>query len=94
MTSQRDPRHNCGFLLTGDSNIVHLEAQLFYQIIDPAAYMIAQRSCGAGAAAAVHRQRDLGRSRRRDLDSILVARPEVAVASRRSRASASGCAPI
>jgi regulator of protease activity HflC (stomatin/prohibitin superfamily) len=73
----RDPRQNTGFLLTGDSNVVHLEAQLFYQVSDPVAYMIAeshvrpalQRLFIASAIAVVGR---------RSLDSILVARPEVA----------------
>jgi regulator of protease activity HflC (stomatin/prohibitin superfamily) len=81
----RDPRRNSGFLLTGDSNIVHLEAQLFYQVSDPVAYMIAQahlrpalqRLFIAGA---------IGVLGRRDLDSILVARPEVA--ARASQAAA------
>ena len=36
-----DPRLNSGFLLTGDSNVIHLEAQLFYQITDPVGYMVA-----------------------------------------------------
>lgn len=73
----RDPRLNSGFLLTGDSNVVHLEAQLFYQVSDPVAYMIA----------AQHVQPALERllitsaimvTGRRNLDSILVARPEIA----------------
>ncbi len=72
-----DPRLNSGFLLTGDSAVVHLEAQLFYQIADPVAYMIAaqhvapalQRLFIASAVTV------LGS---RDLDSILVARPEIA----------------
>lgn len=73
----RDPRQNGGFLLTGDSNVVHLEAQLFYQVSDPVAYMIAQahvrpalQRLFISAAIAV-----VGR---RNLDSILVARPEIA----------------
>lgn len=73
----RDPRLNSGFLLTGDTNVVHLEAQLFYQVSDPVAYMVAaphvepilQRLLIASAIAVVGR---------RDLDSILVARPEIA----------------
>jgi regulator of protease activity HflC (stomatin/prohibitin superfamily) len=73
----RDPRLNGGFLLAGDSNVVHLSAQLYYQISDPVAYMVEedharpalQRLFIAGAVSVVAR---------RDLDSILVARPEVA----------------
>jgi regulator of protease activity HflC (stomatin/prohibitin superfamily) len=72
-----DPRQNGGFLLTGDSSVVHLEARLFYQIDDPLAYMIAaghveaalERLFLASAVAIVAG---------RDLDSVLVARPEIA----------------
>jgi regulator of protease activity HflC (stomatin/prohibitin superfamily) len=73
----RDPRRNAGFLLTGDSNVIHLDAQIFYQVSDPVAFMISgehvrpalERLLIASAIAVVGR---------RDLDSILVARPEVA----------------
>jgi len=72
-----DPRLNGGFLLTGDSAVVHLQAQLYYQITNPAAYMTAaehvapalQRMFVASAISIVAG---------RDLDSILVARPEIA----------------
>lgn len=72
-----DPRQNGAFLLTGDSSVVHMEARLFYQISDPLAYMISaghiepalQRLFVASAVATVAG---------RDLDSILVARPEIA----------------
>ncbi len=82
------PRLNAGFLLTGDSSIVHLEAQLYYQINDPQDYMVSadhvrpalQRLFIASAIDI------LGA---RDLDEILVARPEnasrVAEAARRER---------
>ena len=72
-----DPRLNAAFLLTGDSAVVRLQAQLFYQITNPAAYMTAaehvapalQRMFAASAITTVAG---------RDLDSILVARPEIA----------------
>ncbi len=72
-----DPRLNSGFLLTGDSGVVHLEARVFYQINDPLAYMIAadhiepalERLFLASAVALMAG---------RDMDSVLVARPEVA----------------
>ena len=83
-----DPRQNSGFLLTGDSNVVHLQATLFYQITDPVAYMIAD----AHVKPAVERlfiASAVSICAGRDLDSILVARPEVAAraqeASRRER---------
>jgi regulator of protease activity HflC (stomatin/prohibitin superfamily) len=70
-----DPRLNTGFLLTGDSSVVHLQATLFYQISDPVSYLIAAEHVGpalerlfVASAVAV--------CAGRDLDSILVARPE------------------
>jgi regulator of protease activity HflC (stomatin/prohibitin superfamily) len=35
-----DPRRNAGFLLTGDSGVVHLQATVLYRISDPAVYLI------------------------------------------------------
>jgi regulator of protease activity HflC (stomatin/prohibitin superfamily) len=82
------PRLNSGFLLTGDSSIIHLEAELFYQVNDPEAYLVAadhirpalQRLLIASAVEIIGG---------RDLDSILVARPEnaskTAEAARRER---------
>lgn len=72
-----DPRLNSAFLLTGDSGVVHLEARVFYQINDPLAYMISadhvepalERLLLASAVAIMAA---------RDLDSVLVARPEIA----------------
>jgi regulator of protease activity HflC (stomatin/prohibitin superfamily) len=69
----RDPRNNAAFLLTGDSGIVRLQATLFYQITDAAAYVVAadhvkpalQRLFAASAVAVCAG---------RDLDAILVAR--------------------
>lgn len=69
-----DPRLNTGFLLTGDSSVVHLQATLFYEISDPVAYLISADHVAPGlerlfiaSAVAV--------SAGRDLDTILVARP-------------------
>lgn len=71
------PRLNTGFLLTGDSSVVHLVAQIYYQITDPEAYMIAADHVGPAlqrlfVAGAVNTLAT------RDLDAILVARPEIA----------------
>ncbi|MGA2128862.1 MAG: SPFH domain-containing protein [Xanthobacteraceae bacterium] len=68
-----DPRNNTAFLLTGDSGIVRLQATLFYQITDAAAYVLAADHVKPAlrrlfAASAV------GVSAQRDLDAILVAR--------------------
>jgi regulator of protease activity HflC (stomatin/prohibitin superfamily) len=72
-----DPRRNAAFLLTGDGGVVHLEAHIFYQIDDPLAYTVAATHVGAALerfflASAVTVMAG------RDLDSVLVARPEVA----------------
>ncbi|HEY4115675.1 MAG TPA: SPFH domain-containing protein [Rhizomicrobium sp.] len=83
-----DPRLNAGFLLTGDPAVVHLQAQLYYQITDPADYMIAQQHV-ASALQRLFIASAISTLAGRDLDSILVARPEIASrageASRRER---------
>jgi regulator of protease activity HflC (stomatin/prohibitin superfamily) len=71
------PSLNSGFLLTGDSNVVHLEAQIFYQISDPVAYMIQADHVGP-ALQRLFVASAVGTLASRDLDSILVARPEIA----------------
>jgi regulator of protease activity HflC (stomatin/prohibitin superfamily) len=70
-----DARRNAGFLLTGDLGVVHLQATVFYQISDPAAYVIAREHVGPAlerlfVAAAVTV------CAARDINAILVARPE------------------
>jgi regulator of protease activity HflC (stomatin/prohibitin superfamily) len=73
-------RENAAFLLTGDNSIVHLQASLLYQIIDPAAYILAAEHVGpalqrlfVASAVAV--------CAGRDIDTILVARPELSTGS-------------
>jgi regulator of protease activity HflC (stomatin/prohibitin superfamily) len=71
------PRWNTAFLLTGDSSVVHLQATLFYQITDPIAYVIA----GEHTAPALERlfiASAVTTIAARDLDTVLVARPEAA----------------
>ena len=73
-------RMNSAFLLTGDTSVVHLEATLFYQIVDPAAYILT----GAHLGPAVQRlfvASAVSVCAARDLDTILVARPELATGS-------------
>jgi regulator of protease activity HflC (stomatin/prohibitin superfamily) len=80
-----DARSNLGFLLTGETGIIHLQATLFYRITDPRAYLLAAAHVPAAldrlfAAAAV------SVCAARGLDEILVARPgggaDAAAASR------------
>ena len=87
-TPSDQARLNSSFLLTGDSSVVHLVAQIYYQITDPEAYMIAQDH----VAAALQRlfiASTVNTIAGRDLDTVLVARPEIASrneeASRRER---------
>ena len=70
-----DPRQNAGFLLTGDSSVVHLQATLFYQINDPVKYLIAADHVGP-ALERLFIASAVAVCAARDLDTILVARPE------------------
>lgn len=75
--ANNDPRWNTAFFLTGDSSVVHLQATLFYQIADPIAYVVSGEHVAPGLerlfiASAVDTLAG------RDLDSVLVARPEAA----------------
>jgi regulator of protease activity HflC (stomatin/prohibitin superfamily) len=72
-----NPRQNSGFLLTGDSSVVHLQATLFYQISDPVAYTVAAEHVGPGLER-LFIASAISLCAARDLDSILVARPETA----------------
>jgi regulator of protease activity HflC (stomatin/prohibitin superfamily) len=72
-----DPRRNSGFLLTGDGGVVHLEASLFYQIDDPLAYTVAATHIDP-ALERLFIASTVTVMASRDLDSVLVARPEVA----------------
>jgi regulator of protease activity HflC (stomatin/prohibitin superfamily) len=74
-TVSRDPRMNAGFLLTGDFSVVHLQATLFYQINDPVRYLIAAEHV-APALQRLFIASAVSVCAARDLDSILVARPE------------------
>jgi regulator of protease activity HflC (stomatin/prohibitin superfamily) len=72
-----DPRQNAGFLLTGDSSVVHLQATLFYQISDPIKYLISANHV-APALERLFVASAVAVCAARDLDTILVARPEAA----------------
>ncbi len=73
-------RENSAFLLTGDASVVHLQAALLYQIIDPAAYILAAEHVGP-ALQRVFVASAVAVCASRDLDTILVARPELAAGS-------------
>jgi regulator of protease activity HflC (stomatin/prohibitin superfamily) len=75
-----NPRNNAGFLLTGDAAVVHLQASLFYQVSDPAAYVLAAEHVGP-ALERLFIASAVSVCAGRDLDTILVARPEMSAAS-------------
>lgn len=80
-------RENTPFLLTGDSSVVHLQASLLYQITDPAAYILAAEHVGP-ALQRIFVASAVAVCAARDIDTILVARPELdTTASAASRAS-------
>jgi regulator of protease activity HflC (stomatin/prohibitin superfamily) len=81
----RDPRQNAGMLLTGDMSLVHLDATLFYRITDAKAYVLAADH----VAAALERlfvASAVTVCSGRDLDTILVARPELETSAGTARA--------
>jgi regulator of protease activity HflC (stomatin/prohibitin superfamily) len=79
-------RENTAFLLTGDASIVHLQASLLYQITDPAAYILAAEHVQP-ALQRIFITSAVAVCAARDLDTILVARPELdSAASTASRA--------
>src|ERR1700691_3173851 len=68
-------RDNAGILLTGDMSLVHLSATLFYQITDANAYVLSSEHV-APALARLFTASAVSVAAKRDLDTILVARPE------------------
>ncbi|QXZ81315.1 SPFH domain-containing protein [Rhizobium sp. L51/94] len=86
---QSDAEAGSGYLLTADASAVHLDVRVFYRVTDPVAYVL------QGAHVIPTLDRLATRSAvmvcaSRDLDSILVARPELVaadsgVAERRER---------
>jgi regulator of protease activity HflC (stomatin/prohibitin superfamily) len=79
------PRQNTGMLLTGDMSVVHFDATLFYQITDANTYVLSSAHV-APALARLFAATAVAVSARRDLDTMLVARPERTGASDAARA--------
>lgn len=65
-----------GYLLTGDAGIVLMDLRLFYQVSEPLAYAL-QRDHVLPALDRIATGSTLAVSAARDLDTILVARPEL-----------------
>jgi regulator of protease activity HflC (stomatin/prohibitin superfamily) len=81
----RDPRQNAGMLLTGDMSVVHLDATLFYRITDATAYVLSAQHV-APALERLFVASSVTVSGARDLDTILVARPELETSAGTARA--------
>jgi regulator of protease activity HflC (stomatin/prohibitin superfamily) len=86
---QSDALAGSGYLLTADASIVHLDIRIFYRVTDPVSYVLQ----GTHVIPALDRLATRSAvlvCASRDLDSILVARPELVapdsgVAARRER---------
>ena len=68
-------RQNGDFFLTGDSGIVHLDAHIYYQINDPEAFVLSA-SHAEPALYRIYQASALSLLASRELDDVLVARPE------------------
>jgi regulator of protease activity HflC (stomatin/prohibitin superfamily) len=74
-TEGLDPLRDIGLLLTGDMSLVYYNATLFYRITDPQAYVLTGRHF-APALERVFQTSAVSVTASRDIDTILVARPE------------------
>jgi regulator of protease activity HflC (stomatin/prohibitin superfamily) len=74
-----DALAGAGYLLTGDNGIVQLSATLYYRVVDPYAYAL-QRERLDSALQRIVSAAVVEVTAARDLDSILVARPELLTA--------------
>ena len=74
-TEGLDPLRDPGLILTGDMSLVYYNATLFYKITDPQAYVLSGRHL-APALERVFQTSAVSVTASRDIDTILVARPE------------------
>jgi regulator of protease activity HflC (stomatin/prohibitin superfamily) len=75
-TEGLDPVRDVGLLVTGDMSLVYYDATLFYRITDPQAYVLAGRHLGP-ALERIFQASAVSVTGSRDIDAILVARPEL-----------------
>ena len=75
-TTLDDALAGSGFLLTGDAGVVRLDVRVFYKVTDPYAYALQQDHVIPALERAVARSA-VRVCAARDLDTILVARPEL-----------------
>lgn len=74
-TEGLNPLRDVGLILTGDMSLVYYNATLFYKITDPQAYVLSGRHL-APALERVFQTSAVSVTASRDIDTILVARPE------------------
>lgn len=75
-TEGLDPVRDVGLIVTGDMSLVYYNATLFYRITDPQSYVLTGRHM-APALERVFQSAAVSVTASRDIDTILVARPEV-----------------
>jgi regulator of protease activity HflC (stomatin/prohibitin superfamily) len=68
-------RSNSDFFLTGDGGVVHLDAHIYYQITDPEAFVLSAAHVEP-ALFRIYESSALSLVASRELDDIMVARPE------------------
>jgi regulator of protease activity HflC (stomatin/prohibitin superfamily) len=68
-------RSNGDFFLTGDGGVVHLDAHIYYQITDPEAFVLSAAHVEP-ALYRIYEASALALTASRELDDIMVARPE------------------
>ncbi len=74
-TDGLDPVRDVGLIVTGDMSLVYYNATLFYRITDPQAFVMTGRHL-APALERVFQASAVSVTASRDIDTILVARPE------------------
>ncbi|WP_189637172.1 MULTISPECIES: protease modulator HflK [unclassified Rhizobium] len=75
-STESDALAGSGYLLTADASVVHLDIDVFYRVTDPFAYVLQQQHILPTLDRLATRSAIMI-SASRDLDSILVARPEL-----------------
>ena len=75
-TEGLDPLRDVGLIVTGDMSLVYYNATLFYKITDPQSYVLTGRHM-APALERVFQSAAVAVTASRDIDTIIVARPEV-----------------
>ncbi|PLZ00310.1 hypothetical protein CY652_21655 [Burkholderia sp. WAC0059] len=85
LESASDALAGSGYVLTGDNGVVQLSATLYYRVVDPYAYVLQRDNLDAAVERIVSAS-VVETAARRDLDAILVARPEIAAAGQQMAA--------